>query len=457
MLKKSLSVSLVLALVLCLFAGCQAIQVPASTPDNNPSPTQSPTQAPKQEDKVVTFTLLSSTLTEVPDGDYEKKVIEDFVNANPNIKIETIPVAPADMYTKLMAMATANNMPDVYGNNVQNMLEFDKMGYTEDLNVLLGKEYVDGFVQGLMGECTNDGKLLYAPWSAIPTTIIYRIDMFEEVGITEAPKTWDEFTEVLKKLTRDTNGDGKIDVYGLAMLSVPTNSTTSRAIPMLMNFGGSRELVVNPDGTYTTEINTPNAVKFFEYVYRWNFVDKVIPPGAGEIDLKAACSMVAAGQAACTISGPHSIGSIVAMNPDLKGKLAGMSLPTLDGSPSRTAANLYGFSVNAKSSDEVKNAAAKYLKYLLSKDVFVPYHEISYRTPTRKDSAEAVKTSDPKMAAFVTAVENPFVRAKAPFAAEVDSAISATVNAIASGVEKDPVKAAADLEATIKSIIEKNK
>ena len=39
----------------------------------------------------------------------------------------------------------------------------------------------------------------------------------KEAGITETPKTYDEFLEDIKKCTMDTNGDGKTDVYGFGM------------------------------------------------------------------------------------------------------------------------------------------------------------------------------------------------------------------------------------------------
>ena len=40
--------------------------------------------------------------------------------------------------------------------------------------------------------------------------------MFRKVGIS-VPKTYAEFLEACRKLTQDTNGDGKTDIYGFGM------------------------------------------------------------------------------------------------------------------------------------------------------------------------------------------------------------------------------------------------
>lgn len=37
------------------------------------------------------------------------------------------------------------------------------------------------------------------------------------MGITELPQTWDELHLVAKKLTDDTNGDLRVDRYGLLL------------------------------------------------------------------------------------------------------------------------------------------------------------------------------------------------------------------------------------------------
>jgi multiple sugar transport system substrate-binding protein len=54
------------------------------------------------------------------------------------------------------------------------------------------------------------------PWNTQVLYVYYRPSLFKKAGVT-VPKTYGEFLEAVKKLTMDTNGDGKTDVYGFGM------------------------------------------------------------------------------------------------------------------------------------------------------------------------------------------------------------------------------------------------
>ena len=43
------------------------------------------------------------------------------------------------------------------------------------------------------------------PWNIQVLYVYYRPSIFKEAGITETPKTYDEFLEDIKKCTMDTN------------------------------------------------------------------------------------------------------------------------------------------------------------------------------------------------------------------------------------------------------------
>ena len=54
------------------------------------------------------------------------------------------------------------------------------------------------------------------PWNTQVLYVYYRPSMFEAAGVT-VPTTYEEFLDACAKLTRDTDGDGKTDVYGFGM------------------------------------------------------------------------------------------------------------------------------------------------------------------------------------------------------------------------------------------------
>jgi len=55
---------------------------------------------------------------------------------------------------------------------------------------------------------------VYSDWTL--ELWVYRKDWFDELGLTP-PETWDELVEVGKKLTKDVDGDGRIDRYGISL------------------------------------------------------------------------------------------------------------------------------------------------------------------------------------------------------------------------------------------------
>ena len=75
----------------------------------------------------------------------------------------------------------------------------------------------------------------------------YNTALLEEVGVdVNSLKTWDDYIEAGQQVTRDTDGDGEIDVY---MMSVETTGPFSARGPMLMLGGGA----YNADGEIILE------------------------------------------------------------------------------------------------------------------------------------------------------------------------------------------------------------
>ncbi len=60
---------------------------------------------------------------------------------------------------------------------------------------------------------SDDGHYYQIPWKTNPVMMFYNVRMFEESGVQKVPRTYSEFFEAAKKLTRDLDGDGEIDVW----------------------------------------------------------------------------------------------------------------------------------------------------------------------------------------------------------------------------------------------------
>lgn len=78
------------------------------------------------------------------------------------------------------------------------------------------KDKIEDSLYNTMKEASGTDSIYLMPWTTQVLYVYYRPSMFKEAGVL-VPKTYNEFLEACKKLTRDTDGDGVTDVYGFGM------------------------------------------------------------------------------------------------------------------------------------------------------------------------------------------------------------------------------------------------
>jgi multiple sugar transport system substrate-binding protein len=116
-------------------------------------------------------------------------------------------------------------------------------------------------------------------------TVSYRKDLFNDAKNKEEfkkqfnrelaiPVTLDEYRDVAKFFTRDTNNDGKIDMYGTTLMGKKHEANFVDFKSFLSVFGGS---IFDKDLKPT--FNDAKGVKALETYGAWINTDKITPPG----------------------------------------------------------------------------------------------------------------------------------------------------------------------------------
>lgn len=146
------------------------------------------------------------------------QLVEEFNSTHPNIQVEIEVIGWNDFHTKLLNSVTGGSGPDTSSFKLTWQPEFIGQDALIPLNDFLNEwPQKDDVAENLWDVMKyEDGNNYVMPWELQVLYMYYRPSMFEEVG-AKIPETWDEFLDVAKKLTRDTNGDGKIDQYAFAM------------------------------------------------------------------------------------------------------------------------------------------------------------------------------------------------------------------------------------------------
>ena len=78
------------------------------------------------------------------------------------------------------------------------------------------KDQINENLYNTMKKASGTDSIYVMPWNTQVLYVYYRPSMFAEAGVS-VPTTYEEFLDICAKLTRDTDGDGKTDVYGFGM------------------------------------------------------------------------------------------------------------------------------------------------------------------------------------------------------------------------------------------------
>ena len=176
-----------------------------------------------------------------PNRDVLQKLVDRFNQRNPKIQVESLYVGQGDQQVpKILAAVVGNAAPDLlwYAPMLTGQLvELETLRSIDDfLATSAVKSELD---PALLNTMQYEGKTWSIPFGTNNVGVYYRPSLFAAAGVKELPKTWTEFRQVAKQLTRDTNGDGKADQYGMLLPLGKGEWTVFTWLPFMFSGGGS--------------------------------------------------------------------------------------------------------------------------------------------------------------------------------------------------------------------------
>ena len=164
----------------------------------------------------------------VPDTRYIQELLPQF-KAETGIDVDMEVISYIDMHSKLVPqLVSPKGSYDAIVVDFYWVGEFTKAGWLMPLDDLVKRDnfdvgvYVPKLIE-LVGRVDNT--LYMLPFYNYSMAIIYRKDMIEDPKEQAAfkakygmdlkiPKTWDEYWKQIEFFSRDTNNDGKTDMFG---------------------------------------------------------------------------------------------------------------------------------------------------------------------------------------------------------------------------------------------------
>jgi len=200
------------------------------------------------------------------------------------------------LYTNL----SAGTGPDVMNVHANYAAEFGGAGFYYPINTFPDFEEVKSWFEPHMFESTRYGDNYYGlPCSAIAFTLICNKEMFDAAGIAP-PRTWSEFRRAAKRLTRDIDGDGTTDQWGLVLLGGDRGGFSYRFAPFLYKAG----MNILSDDLKRVEFDAPLGVRALQLFVDMYQVDHSITPGFLAYQHSEINDLFCSNKVAMSIEGP---------------------------------------------------------------------------------------------------------------------------------------------------------
>lgn len=165
-----------------------------------------------------TITVYLRSVTPVQDAIW-MRIADEYQKRHPELRIKVIDIAYDVYWSKLFTMISSGNPPDVVLMDSGLYPSFVLKGGLMDLSARIKQPPAFPLAQyypNSLAWLWIDKKIYGLPLDTAIIIPFYNKDMFDRAGVPYPAEnwTWQDYLEISKKLTQDTNGDGRADVWG---------------------------------------------------------------------------------------------------------------------------------------------------------------------------------------------------------------------------------------------------
>jgi multiple sugar transport system substrate-binding protein len=205
-----------------------------------------------------------------------RNVIAAYENEKPDVDVKMIEASDRDdLIARLSTSFAAGTPPDLFLLNYRFYAQFAARDVLEPIEDRVDDSDVfqqDDFYEEAMSAFRFNDTLTCLPQNISSLVVYYNKDLFQEAGVA-FPKegwSWDDMVATAKKLTKDSNGDGKPEVHGLGI-----EASLIRIAPFVWSNGG--EVVDDVENPTHFTLDSPEAQVALERFLQLHATDKVTP------------------------------------------------------------------------------------------------------------------------------------------------------------------------------------
>jgi len=192
-----------------------------------------------------------------------QKLVDKFNQSQSDVFVEALYVGqPDQQIPKILAAVVGNAPPDLLWYNptlTGRLVELEAIQPLDDF--LANSPMAQALDPALRSTMELEGHLWSIPFSANNVALFYRPSLFQAAGITQLPRTWTDLMAVARQLTKDLDGDGKTDQYGLLLPLGKGEFTVFSWLPFLWSTGAELLPKLDSEGAIEALTFWQNLVK----------------------------------------------------------------------------------------------------------------------------------------------------------------------------------------------------
>ncbi|MBX5160955.1 sugar ABC transporter substrate-binding protein [Rhizobium sp. NZLR8] len=219
-------------------------------------------------------------------GEMLQKAVAEKFTAETGIEVKFSVVPYQGVFDKFSAeIASGSSAFDVVAIDVVWNAKF--AGHVEDLSPLFTEAVRKDLPPALLADAKVGGKMIGMPAWANAEIVFYRKDLFDKPEEQKAfqakygyplapPKSWQQWRDIAKFFTRDTDGDGKTDFWGTDTIGTFSEEWMAHVLQ-----AGSPGVILDKDGKVI--IDNEAHKKALEFYIAPHCTDHSVPENVNEI------------------------------------------------------------------------------------------------------------------------------------------------------------------------------
>ncbi|HUA43341.1 MAG TPA: sugar ABC transporter substrate-binding protein [Streptosporangiaceae bacterium] len=307
-----------------------------------------------------------------------KQIVTAFEAANKSIKVNLDIVPYAEMFQGIDAKLQAGDAPDMFRVTYTNLGIYSSKNVLLDMTPYVDSAFISQFQPAYWSAISFKGKPYGVPHQTDTTMLLYNKDMLDAAGVTSVPDTlastwtWEEFLAVAKKV------QAKLPAGHYAFMYDWAQTGAFRWLSWLFEAGGN---LLNAD-LKTPAINSPAGLKAIEFTQSF-FTEQLVPKNTSTGNATYPDSLFPA----------KTIAMAFAADFLLPGDIASAAkfpyAATFQPRDVTVSSDLGGNGIVGTNQSKNPEAAAEFLKFLVSRQSQQTFCEQACELPTRKDLVDA--------------------------------------------------------------------